>query len=76
MRRFTIDLFTLLFFPCFSSAASSASLGEICNPGFPIAARITAHGAAGTNNNFAVSFDSQFHDITNGKLPSKPISQY
>lgn len=70
MNRSTINFLTLAFFAYIGSAAPSASFDPLCNPGFPIAAGITAHGAAGTNNNFTVPFDSQFHDITNGKLPS------
>jgi hypothetical protein len=76
MKRFTINFLTLAFFSYISSTASSASFDPLCNPGFPIAAGITAYRAAGTNNNFTVPFDSQFHDITNCKLPSlKAISQ-
>jgi hypothetical protein len=76
MKRFIIDLFILAFFPYIGSAAPSAPFDPLCNPGFPIAAGITAHGAAGTNNNFTVPFDGQFHDITNGKLPFlKAMSQ-
>jgi hypothetical protein len=63
------------FFAYIGSAAPSASFNPLCNLGFPIATRITTYRAAGTNNNFTVSFDSQFHNITNGKLPSlKAIS--
>lgn len=39
------------------SAAPSDPFDPLCNLGFPIAAGITAHGAAGTNNNFTVPFD-------------------
>ncbi len=76
MKRPIINFLTLAFFAYIGSAAPSASFDPLCNPGFPIAAGITAHGAAGTNNNFTVPFDSQFHDISNGKLPSlKATSQ-
>jgi hypothetical protein len=76
MKRFTIDLLTFAFFPYIGSAAPSASFDPLCNPGFPIATGITTHGAASNNNNFTVPFDGQFHDITNGKVPSlKAISQ-
>jgi hypothetical protein len=70
MKRFAISFLTLAFFPYIGSAAPSASFDLLCNLGFLIAAGITAYGAAGTNNNFSILFDSQFHDITNGKLPS------
>jgi hypothetical protein len=70
MKRFTINFLTLAFFPYICSAAPSAPFDPLCNTGFSIASGITAHGAAGTNNNFTVPFDGQFHDITDGKLPS------